>query len=272
MEHVLVSDFETYWDNLRGACGFWESMVRNGAYESLNGETTCTAKFIKINGARHVTAGWNGKLYKIAKKDNNKIYFQVEITDVIPNEELKAYEGLSIGWSLKEETGKADTFENLYPAFLGELETTTSFRRFEELTEFFLRLMGIHRTYRFPLDDQAGKADGFFKIGNLAILYDCTLQDGWEEFKRQQISNYCTQLLTGVIEFPQVREIISSHQKQVWIITRGQSRVIQINGDRENIVIKEIAIKDLKKLYLNRIKVSLNEFEFEDKLKCIGQN
>lgn len=66
----------------------------------------------------------------------------------------------------------------LQPDFFGKLIATENWQEFEKYTYYLLKLVGIQTVYNFWGERQAGKADGFFKIGNLAVLYDCTLRSG----------------------------------------------------------------------------------------------
>lgn len=87
--------------------------------------------------------------------------------------------------------------ERLLPKVFADLRNCEKrdFGEFEDSTYMALRLLGIHRAYKFPQDQQAGEADGFFKFLNLAVIYDCTLSNNFEDTKKQQIENYCNQLL-----------------------------------------------------------------------------
>lgn len=55
-------------------------------------------------------------------------------------------------------------------------------------------MIGLNKIFQFDRDNQAGKADGFFIIENLAVMYDCTLQKNFESFKEEQIENYINKL------------------------------------------------------------------------------
>ncbi|WP_228038268.1 hypothetical protein [Nostoc sp. LEGE 12450] len=57
-----------------------------------------------------------------------------------------------------------------------------------------LRLLGIHNLYQYDKKNQAGRADGFFIIGSLAVMYDCTLRRNFDEHKKEQIENYVNKL------------------------------------------------------------------------------
>ena len=61
---------------------------------------------------------------------------------------------------------------DLVPAFFPILLSTKNWKDFETYTYYLLKLLGITIAYNFLNERQAGKADGFFKIGNLAVIYD----------------------------------------------------------------------------------------------------
>ncbi|MGK7943603.1 MAG: hypothetical protein AB4058_03960, partial [Microcystaceae cyanobacterium] len=90
-------------------------------------------------------------------------------------------------------SNKGVSFDSeLVPAFFNTLMTTNNWQEFEKNTYYLLKLLGIPIIYNFFNERQAGKADGFFKVGNLAVIYDCTLdQMNFEQNKSEQINNYC---------------------------------------------------------------------------------
>jgi hypothetical protein len=122
-------------------------------------------------------------------------------------------------------------------------------KEFENHTFWLLKLIGIHRLYRF--EKQRGNADGFFIFGNLAVIYDCTLEEEFDETKKQQIQNYHAQLKSGKLEHEKTFYDISHRQKQVWITSRGSPRVIKQIDD---ITVKEVPVQELIKIYKTRIK------------------
>ncbi len=156
----------------------------------------------------------------------------------------------------------------LHPPFFQKLLSTGDWKEFERYTYYLLKLLGIQAIYAFVDESQAGKADGFFKFGNLAVMYDCTLGvRDIEENKREQIINYCNRLRQGSIELAGgTTEEFHNHHKQVWLITRGISRRIKlING----IAVKEVAIGDIIDLYQERLKGKVGDEHLETKLRDI---
>lgn len=105
---------------------------------------------------------------------------------------------------------------------------------FEDCVFYLLRLLGIHDVYQYDRSDQAGKADGFFILQNLAVMYDCTLRNQFEEYKKEQIENYINKLSNKSQLTIDVRKAdggkgskvlqISGKNRQVWVITRGYTR------------------------------------------------
>lgn len=134
---------------------------------------------------------------------------------------------------------------------------------FEDAVHLILRLLGIHTAYQFDRKKQAGKADGIFEIENLVVMYDCTLNSNFFEFKKDQIENYINKLSQKeqmTVDILKVdgssmskRFNIENKKRQVWIITRGKTREI---NDFDNIKVKEICVLDLIKLLSTRIKDS----------------
>ena len=143
---------------------------------------------------------------------------------------------------------------------------TNNWKEIERNTYYLLKLLGIPLTYNFLDERQAGKADGFFKIGNLAVIYDCTLYKGdIERNKSEQINNYYNCLKQGRMEISQnTTEEFYSHHKPVWIITQNQTRQIKVINSIE---IKEIAIQDIMNLYQERLITTLSDQFLEIQLR-----
>ena len=154
----------------------------------------------------------------------------------------------------------------LYPAFYSQLLTTQNWSEFEEYTYYLIKLIGVQTAYKFLGERQAGKADGFFKFGNFAVLYDCTLDSNNLQIKKQdQILNYCHQLQSGRIELSgNATEEFYHHHKQVWIITRHQTQTLQMLND---IVVKEVNIQELMTLYQQRLQYPASSEQIESTLR-----
>ena len=145
---------------------------------------------------------------------------------------------------------------------------TTSPNEFEDLVFLLLRTLGIHSLYQYDKRNQAGRADGFFVIGNLAVMYDCTLRQSFEEYKKDQIENYVNKLEQAQLTFDlrssdgaRRRKTlkISGKSTQVWIITTGQTREISDYGD---IKVKEVSVNDL--IWLLQMKLNMDAIEEDD--------
>ncbi|NEQ95995.1 MAG: hypothetical protein F6K30_04600 [Cyanothece sp. SIO2G6] len=154
---------------------------------------------------------------------------------------------------------------DLAPAFFQKLLSTRDWQEFEYYTYYLLKLLGIALAYTFLNQRQAGRADGFFKIGNLAVIYDCTLSNSdVESHKSEQINNYCNRLKQGIIEISKTAtEEFYDHHKQVWIITQNKTRSIKVVNSIE---VKEIAVQDIMSLYQDRLTKSLNAQALEMRL------
>lgn len=132
---------------------------------------------------------------------------------------------------------------------------------FEDAVFALLRFLGIHTVYQYPRESQAGRADGFFILNNLAVMYDCTLRHPFEDYKKEQIENYVNKLSNKSQLTIDTRRSdggrnskelqIQGKSRQVWIITRGCTREIRVYDE---IKVKEIAVKDLIDIAMKRCK------------------
>lgn len=160
-------------------------------------------------------------------------------------------------------TQKVETSANQFlPPVLQELQITNDWKVFEDSSYILLKYLGFQNAYKFSNNSQAGQADGFFRFNNLAVMYDCTIQpNGIEERKKDQLINYCNRLQSGRVELPgNVVEEFQHANKQVWIITKGESKFLKfVNG----IAIKIIGIQSLLDIFEQRLisPMSANELE-----------
>lgn len=124
--------------------------------------------------------------------------------------------------------------------FLDKIEIVSNPFEFEDLVFNLLRLIGINKIYQYDRNNGAGRADGFFMSGNLAVLYDCTLKNQYMPHKETQIFNYKQQLKqASSITIHETRSngkvikktLVIPKNKEVWIITRGNTGIIQQNGN-----------------------------------------
>lgn len=141
------------------------------------------------------------------------------------------------------------------------ISSITSADDFEDAVYLLIRLLGIHTAYQFDRKNQAGKADGFFILENLAVMYDCTLIASFSDYKEEQIDNYVNKLsqksqITLEIRKPDGGTAsktiqISGKKRQVWIITRGTTKELT---DYDGIKVKEISVTDLASIFSKRVK------------------
>jgi hypothetical protein len=229
--YVLVTNWTGYWDEINGQTSYYPNGLIHVEINNLR-ENVDTV-FIKIDGARRILNGWRGTVNRITRQVN-RTSFHIQLGESISTNHLIQYEGFGPGWYEVDVNYAGPTNEDnnrFTPNFFNEFDTIVDPYIFEDLVYKLIRVLGIHRVYQFSRDGQAGRADGFFKFLNLAVIYDCTLSQNYLERKRQQIINYCNQLLAGQIEIlPNIIERVHNHQKQVWIITRGTSHILQNIG------------------------------------------
>ncbi|GAX34155.1 hypothetical protein NIES3585_01540 [Nodularia sp. NIES-3585] len=142
---------------------------------------------------------------------------------------------------------------------LSSYKTLSDPAEFEDYTFMILRLLGIHSLYQYDKKNQAGRADGFFIISSLAVMYDCTLRNDFEEHKKEQIENYVNKLKNSQITIDfrltdgGVRKKtlqIQGKNCQVWIITKNNTRELY---DVDGIRVKEVAVQDLMKVFNKRL-------------------
>lgn len=155
------------------------------------------------------------------------------------------------------------TYKNQIIESLKYIDEINNSDDFEDAVFLILRLLGIHSVYQFDRKKQAGKADGIFTIENLIVMYDCTLNHNFVEFKKDQIENYINklnqkeQLTVDILKVDGSSSSkmfkIENKKRQVWIITRGKTREI---NDYDNIKVKEVSIWDLIEFISMRIKDS----------------
>ena len=159
--------------------------------------------------------------------------------------------------------------ETYRPPFFEEMLRTTDWSVYEDFVHALLRSLGIHKLYPIARSDQAGRSDGLFTMGNLAVIYDATLNPNAEATKSQQIQNYIGDLQRGAINIPpsHVEPISSTATKRVWIIVRGQSGVIGSVGD---VKVCYVNVEQLMSLYVRRISNSMQLDNLIDELAKLG--
>ena len=239
----MVTHWKGHWDGLRGGeTSYTEGMLRNLKVDEIR-EGIPTI-FIRLDrkGGSPVRA-WEGTIsdVRVVEEEKKKIYFRVHLEREIPVPEK--YAEYDSGWYVDREED-----ELLIPSFFRILKTTRDWKTFEEYTYHLLKLLGINNIVK--LEDQSGKADGFFRIGNLAVIYDCTLDPQFEERKEAQMNNYCNQLKRGVLRYRDIEWSVAACEKRVWIITRGTRRTIK---RYDSILVKEVPVDTLIEVYFKRL-------------------
>ncbi|MDZ8030149.1 hypothetical protein [Nostoc sp. DedSLP04] len=162
---------------------------------------------------------------------------------------------------------------------LGNCIKLSDSAEFEDYVFMVLRLLGIHNLYQYDKKNQAGRADGFFIIGSLAVMYDCTLRKNFDEYKKDQIENYVNKLKNSQMTID-IRLTdgggkkktlqIQGKNRQVWIITQESTRELY---DVDGIRIKEIAVQDLIQIFNKRLySDAFEEDELSAHLAVIDKN
>ena len=271
MRYIMITHWKGHWEALSERETYYtKNMIRFEVTPDKLVDYTRTI-FIKLNEKTKSPEGaWIGYVYGF-KDEGNRIRFRYNLERSIPLESLpKSLFSLKEGWYLDLEEWRSGLREVipfeciLFPPFFHLLLRTKDSKEFEDLTFWLLKLIGVHRLYKF--EKQAGRPDGFFIFRNLAVIYDCTLNPRFEEEKEQQIMNYCAQLRSGKLEYERDIFDIGDFRKQVWIITRGNSRIIKRVDD---IIIREVCVQNLIEIYKDRIIKNFSEEELEEKFLAI---
>ena len=263
MKYVMITNWEELWDKKEPKTTYYpKNMFRSGMSEKLLKPNTKTI-FIKINReTKKPERAWEGIVTDFSIEEEKiefKYRLEKELTSI-----PKEWEGKIEGWYVEVIP------ESFSPPFFHELQETQEPNLFEDYVYFLLKLIGINDIYKY--EKQAGHADGFFKIRNLAVLYDCTLKEDYPKEKEQQVNNFCNQLEEGKIKISEKFTIpIRDCTKEVWIITKGESKIITRIGE---ITVKEVSINSLFQIYWWRLTEispeTYGEEQLEEKLRDIG--
>ncbi|ELS30663.1 MULTISPECIES: hypothetical protein [Pseudanabaena] len=145
---------------------------------------------------------------------------------------------------------------------LDRIEIVSNPLEFEDLVFTLLRLIGINKIYKYNRNTSSGTADGVFKSGNLSVIYDCTLRNPYRPHKDQQIFNYKKQLRSASsITINETRSsgkdftktFINPEKREVWIITRGETRIIEEPDKTDNICVREVSIESLIDVFSRKL-------------------
>lgn len=153
--------------------------------------------------------------------------------------------------NLKNSISIQNTISNIIETIRNNAEAISDPYVFEDYCFTILKLLGLNDAYQYPRAKQAGNADGFFKIKALEVLYDCTLSEFYKDYKKDQIENYINKLNRTqiTVDAKEISLNINSN-KQVWIITKGKTKIIK---DSDNILVKEIALNSLIDILEDRL-------------------
>jgi cold shock CspA family protein len=238
---------------------------RQSGYITLEGSTQdlyFLAKQVEENKIETLQVG-DAVTFTIGEnKDGKKFANKIQLIDVEQIDE-NDYPAESIPTPIT-----CDELKNQIIEQFKRIVNTTNSSEFEDLVFLLLRTLGIHSLYQYDKRNQAGRADGFFIIGNLAVMYDCTLISAFEEYKKDQIENYINKLEQAHLTFD-IRASegakrkktlrIDGKSKQVWIITTDQTREI---SDYGNIKVKEVSVNHL--IWLLQYKLNRDVIEEDD--------
>ena len=194
----MVTDWDDYWAHLPGGKATYTQGMQVGWSWGKWVEGMGTV-FIRHYKKSDRVDAWVGSVSdfvvgKPANSDKETVRFRVNIEG--PCEIPAELKDLKSGWYIVEgEVGSlvrlATNTSQFDPPFVATLRTTSDWREFERNTLHLLKLLGVHSIYPIPNTEQRGRPDGFFKLKSLAVIYDCTLESGFEDVKRDQIANYC---------------------------------------------------------------------------------
>ncbi|MBI5779122.1 MAG: hypothetical protein HZA49_06665 [Planctomycetes bacterium] len=276
MKFIMITTWWGHWDNIRGDSTYYSttmvpSKIKKEEILKLQNVETL---FIKIPSDKDfITGCWTGKTTNFREEmQSGKPIIRFDVIIGLRASFPTQYQDLKSGWYCEDWQSSPAVVEDksFDPPFFDILNTTTDHKHFETHAYRLLKVLGLHTLYKFPMQDQSGKSDGFFVFKSLAVIFDMTLRKDFEQAKKVQMENYCGQLKNGMIEIikgGKKREFnVGSNARQVWIITNGSSREIRtIDG----ITIKEVPIKNIMELYRKRIQDDLDEADFEKKLLAL---
>lgn len=255
----MITNFERHWDGVGGKSYYTLSMMRDGLRPEKLVENTPTIFVKRKKVTREIEGCWQGRVHAFSpssdSKGRNIVRFQFDLEKAI--ECPPEYGKYSEGWYQVEGsvgTPSAPFDSEMDPPFLSVLSSTSDWGEFEKYSSWLLKLLGIHNLHTFSR--QRGKADGFFKLGGLVVVYDCTLESNFEKVKKDQIYNYSRQLKGENLEYEDGDVDIRNCQKQIWIITKGSTRIIR---KIDEATVKEIGIRDLIHAFRKRMRENLQE-------------
>ncbi len=260
----MVTHWDRHWDGLGQQETYYPTgLFKQGMDQGKLQDNTKTFFIRRDKSTKQLEKSWLGRVYDIRqdKREADKIYFKVKIEMEIdcPTE----YKGYGEGWWCFDENDNVDTMYD--PKFFSLLQNPQDWREFERYTHLLIKCLGIHVHHAFPPENQGGLPDGFFKFWNFAVLYDCTLDNDFENSKMTQIKNYASQLSKGTIEYENKAIDVRDCQKSIWIITRSGNQKLVKKIDK--VTAKQVPIAKIIDLYRRRLRIDMDEDSFENELK-----
>lgn len=271
----MVTNWDLHWDRLgakwKHSTLFTLPIIKDSLANAAWPAEAATL-FIKKTKENSYEKAWIGKTKNFRKDSNNgKPAIRFEVADLVEIDCPVEYRNFTNGWHLNKSSLPGNIFEvvpiiddGLAPGFFKQM-VSCSWELFEHHCFHLLRVIGIHDIHALPREAQQGKADGFFRFHSLTVIYDATLETNFEVVKEQQIENYINQLKKEKIHFNKHSYTIKDTQKQVWIITRGNS--VRLLKTEDHVKVKEIPFTKLIEVYDKRIKAEISSDELWDLLK-----
>jgi hypothetical protein len=263
----MVTHFENHWDNVDES-KYPLNFIAKEVLEKIEPKKEYETVFIKISAdKKKLVKTWRGKIEIIDK--NKNVSFKIKNLKETVFDKKSFLNWNRPGWY--ELNGKNEEYEVV--KFLeNKLMNENNYHKFENEVSNLLKLMGINNICVFEPNNQAGKADGFFSVSGLSVIYDATLNENLE-YKNEQIKNYIRKIeQESEIECKNIKFKIFE-DKEIWLITKQESKII----DRKSIGAYEIRVKivnvlDLLKILKEKLKkVSFTEKELKAKLVRIGE-
>lgn len=279
MSYIMITNWSNHWDKIpHNSTTYYNlTMLRGGLSKDkvLSLSERISTLFIKrFKDKPGVEKAWVGYSSGFQYTDTPTpcIRFTVEIDKEVPCPQTHLTtptgwypDGEDTATRLRGSEVTTTNQQKYLPPFIEEISRTSDWQTFEDGVYDLLCLLGIHKCWRFDSKNQAGKADGVFVFENLAVIYDCTLNPNFESSKEVQVENYIHQLQRDRIKLGTTEVPIGGKRKYVWIISRGSaSRELK---KIEDIVIKEIPVASLIKIYLKRFRSTWDERELARKLE-----
>jgi len=274
----MVTYFKGHWDERKKTPNskYTLTLIEDGIGDAGWSEEPIPTLFIKISEGGIFEKCWIGysKNFKPYKNTENKhMCFDVELSgkEVQCPKEFLNYKS---GWYLNKENieilynTKEDLDINIVsPPFFNEM-AKCSWRKFERYCTLLLKLLGITDIHAFE-ENPRGKADGFFKLSDLSVLYDATLEDEFDLKKETQFQNFINQLKEDKFYVGSKSYSITPTRKQVWIITRHDN--VRIIKEEDGIRVIEVPYTKLIEIYDKRLRLDINTIELSEMLKNLDK-